>query len=68
MTQAETGTLEHRLRGRLAELRDEYERGQHQLAALDARAVELRQTMLRIAGAIQVIEEAIGGTGGTAPA
>jgi hypothetical protein len=42
---------------RLAELRDELAEGGRQLAALDQRRAELRDTMLRIAGAIQVLEE-----------
>lgn len=61
-------SLEQRLKARLATLRDEYKLGQEQFAALDARSADLRQTMLRIAGAIQVIEEAIGDAGsGSAP-
>jgi hypothetical protein len=42
---------------RLAELRSEYESGQSMLADLEARHAALRQTLLRINGAIQVLEE-----------
>ena len=42
---------------RLAELRHEQETGQAQLRALEMRTRELQQTLLRIAGAIAVLEE-----------
>lgn len=42
---------------RLDALRKEYETGQEMLAELDARQLDLRQTLLRITGAIQVLEE-----------
>jgi prefoldin subunit 5 len=42
---------------RLDELRSEAETGQRQLQLLDERRTELRDTLLRIAGAIQVLEE-----------
>jgi hypothetical protein len=51
--------LESRLKARLIELRRDQDAGQRQLAALDVRAADLRETLLRIAGAIQVIEEAL---------
>lgn len=44
-------------RDRLAQLRKELEAGNLQLENLDKRATELRQTLLRISGAIQVLEE-----------
>ncbi len=46
-----------RLLSRLQELRTEHASGSQQLAALDARRDDLRATMLRIEGAIQVLEE-----------
>ena len=49
--------MRDRLQGRLARLRDEFARGQEQLIQTEARARELRETLLRIAGAIQVLEE-----------
>jgi hypothetical protein len=42
---------------RLEALQREYETGQTMLAELDAKQLDLRQTLLRIAGAIQVLEE-----------
>lgn len=42
---------------RLQELKDNYQAGQAQLQRLDAQRNELQQTMLRISGAIQVLEE-----------
>lgn len=42
---------------RAAELRAELQKGSEELARLDARRAELRDTMLRIAGALQVLEE-----------
>jgi prefoldin subunit 5 len=42
---------------RIAELRAELEKGRDELARLDARRAEIRDTMLRISGAIQVLEE-----------
>ena len=42
---------------RLAELKSEYQAGQKMLADLDAKQAELHQTLLRISGAIQVLEE-----------
>lgn len=45
------------INGRLTGLRSEYTAGQQMLADLEARQAELRQTLLRISGAIQVLEE-----------
>ncbi len=42
---------------RLTQLKKELEKGQQQLALLEQRKQEVRDTMLRIAGAIQVLEE-----------
>jgi prefoldin subunit 5 len=42
---------------RLAELKNELEKGQAELAKLEQRRLELQSTMLRISGAIQVLEE-----------
>jgi chromosome segregation ATPase len=42
---------------RLKELRDEYSAGQKVMAELQNRQAELHQTLLRISGAIQVLEE-----------
>ncbi len=45
------------LEKRLAELKAEYEAGQKMLADLEKKRNELEATLLRISGAIQVIEE-----------
>ena len=42
---------------RLRELRMEAEAGQRQLGLLEARTADLKNTLLRISGAIQVLEE-----------
>jgi hypothetical protein len=42
---------------KLEELRTEFEKGQQQMALLDQKRGELRDTLLRISGAIQVLEE-----------
>lgn len=42
---------------RLQELRGEWERGVRQLELLDRQRAELRETLLRIEGAIQILEE-----------
>ncbi len=42
---------------RVATLRAEYEKGQQQLELLDRQRQDVRDTLLRIAGAIQVLEE-----------
>ena len=42
---------------RLLQLKRELEKGQQQMAMLDQRRCELRDTILRITGAIQVLEE-----------
>jgi hypothetical protein len=46
-----------RLRRRAAELAEELRKGREEMARLDARRAELRDTMLRIGGALQVLEE-----------
>lgn len=45
------------IENRLHELKAEYESGQKMLADLEKRQAELHQTLLRISGAIQVLEE-----------
>ena len=42
---------------RRTQLKKELEKGQQQLALLEQRKQEVRDTMLRISGAIQVLEE-----------
>lgn len=45
------------LEQRLQELRAEFESGQRMLVELEQKRANLEQTMLRISGAIQVLEE-----------
>ena len=47
---------------RVSELKAELQKGQQVLAELEARQADLRQTLLRISGAIQVLEELLAGT------
>ena len=42
---------------KLVQLKAEFQKGQQQMAFLEQRRQELRDTMLRISGAIQVLEE-----------
>jgi len=48
------------MEARLASLREEREKGEQMLAELQARQAALRDTLLRISGAIQVLEEQLG--------
>lgn len=49
--------MKSQLEERLSTLRGEYESGQKMLAELEARRSQLTQTLLRIEGAMQVIQE-----------
>lgn len=49
--------MQEKLETRLQELRDEYASGQKVMAELQNKQAELHQTLLRISGAIQVLEE-----------
>ena len=49
--------MEAKLKARLTELKEEYRKGQAQLMALNQETANLSNTMLRISGAIQVLEE-----------
>ena len=55
--------MRERLEQRLTELRADFERGQQTLDQLETQATTVRQTLLRISGAIQVLEEELGDTG-----
>ena len=48
------------LEARLKQLKDEYQKGQGQLMALEQETANLRNTLLRISGAIQVLQELLG--------
>ena len=52
--------METRLRQRLEQLRSEYEKGRKTLEDLEAQAQNVRATMLRISGAVQVLQEELG--------
>jgi len=49
--------MKDKIEARLAELRAEFEAGETMLADLEEKRDRLRESMLRIAGAIQVLEE-----------
>ena len=59
--------MESKVRQRLAELRAEYDKGQKTLQDLDNQAASLRATLLRISGAVQVLQETLGETEEGAP-
>lgn len=49
--------MKQKLQKRLQSLKSEFESGQKMLADLEAKQANLRETLLRISGAIQVLEE-----------
>jgi len=51
--------MNEQLERRLSELKAEFESGQRMLQELDQKRANLEKTMLRISGAIQVLEELI---------
>ncbi len=56
--------MQEQLERRLAELKTEFESGQTRLRELETEQAYIRETLLRISGAIQVLEEALGQEGG----
>jgi predicted nuclease with TOPRIM domain len=52
--------MHQQLHHRLQQLQQEYQKGEQQLKQLDQERRKLYETMLRITGAIQVLEEEIG--------
>ena len=52
--------MQEQLQKRLEELKKEFETGQARLRELGAEQARISETMLRISGAIQVLEEALG--------
>ena len=61
---AQTAPLRQRLEQRLKALQAEFETGQKMLADLEAQRASLRDTMLRLAGAISVLQEELDVTPG----
>ncbi|MFQ5633298.1 MAG: hypothetical protein ACE5I1_31420 [bacterium] len=55
--------MHKKLQNRLKELKTEFEAGQKRLAELDTQRAGLRETLLRISGSIQVLEEALSENG-----
>ena len=53
--------MREQLEQRVSELKAELQKGQQMLAELQAKEADLRQTLLRISGAIQVLEELLSG-------
>ncbi len=51
--------MREKLQARLEELKREFETGQARLRELERQEAQLRETMLRISGAIQVLEETL---------
>jgi predicted nuclease with TOPRIM domain len=49
--------MREQLQTRLEELKKEFETGQNRLRELEAEMAYVRETMLRISGAIQVLEQ-----------
>lgn len=49
--------MQEKLTKRLEELKAEYDSGQQMLAETESRQARLRETLLRIGGAVQVLEE-----------
>jgi predicted nuclease with TOPRIM domain len=52
--------MKQQLEQRLNELKAEFESGQRALAELEAKQANMRDSLLRISGAIQVLEEELG--------
>jgi chromosome segregation ATPase len=52
--------MREKIKNRILELRQELNAGHQSLRELDARSAEVRSQMLRINGAIQVLEELLG--------
>ncbi len=52
--------MKRELEARLKELREEYQKGHGQLVALEQETANLKSTLLRISGAIQILQELLG--------
>ena len=51
--------MREKLEARLEELRRQFDQGRQRLDEMKAEAADLRQTLLRISGAIQLLEETL---------
>jgi len=51
--------MKEQLQKRLTELKSEFEAGQKMMTELESKQSNLRDTLLRISGAIQILEEEI---------
>ena len=56
--------MREQLEARLTELEQEYQIGEQQLREVDLQQARLRETLLRISGAIQVLHELLESPGG----
>lgn len=56
--------MREQIENRLNELRQEFETGQSRLRELETQRARLSETLLRISGAIQVLEETLAQVGG----
>lgn len=52
--------MKEKLEARLSDLKGEFEKGEQALTQVEARKIQLEQTLLRLSGAIQVLEEELG--------
>jgi predicted nuclease with TOPRIM domain len=59
--------MKEQLETRLHELKSEFDAGQKMLAELEQKKINLEQTLLRISGAIQVLEELLSSADQTPP-
>jgi predicted nuclease with TOPRIM domain len=60
--------MREQLEQRLKQLKSEFEAGQKMLTDLEAKQANVRETLLRISGGIQVIEEELSKVDQSAPA
>ncbi|MBL8974901.1 MAG: hypothetical protein JNK56_30165 [Myxococcales bacterium] len=60
-------SMHDKLNERLTQLKSEFESGQKVLRDLEVRQQDVRDTLLRIGGAIQVLEEMLKSEGGAGP-
>lgn len=59
--------MREQLEQRVSELKAEQQKGQQMLAELEGKEAGLRQTLLRISGAVQVLEELLSAAEATPP-